>query len=295
VFVCPAFISSTEDILPLLDGRIFAAGLFTSSTSGERKRLALLSGSGAVDPNFDAGDSASSTVKSLSLVTPNKLYILGSFSSVQAVPQDGLSLIALQTAISPQATLIPMGEIVEGEPALLWISDVGENETILWFQHGKPIQTANGPFLRLETTSLFDSGSFSAVLANTASTVPGSHISVREFTFAQWAAHHRVSGAPSTDSDGDSKSDYEEYLARTDPKDPSSNFRAIVTTNGGQLRVAWPTAPGRRYLLKSSENLQAWTPEGSPILGDGNLWDFGIPPAQASGKMFFSVTVEKVD
>lgn len=295
-FTCPSFISSVEDILPLTDGRIFAAGSFNSSTSGERKRIALLSQTGAIDSGFDSGDSANSTVESLSVVTPNKLYFLGSFTSVQGVPQDGLALLTLQTAIPPQATLIPVGEIVEGQPASLWLSGVGENETIQWFQHGSSIQAANGSVLRLREASLFDSGDFSVVLGNAAgSTAPSSRIFVREFTFAQWAASHRLSGATATDSDNDSMSDYEEYLARTDPNDPSSAFRATAAAHNGQLRLLWATAPGRTYALKSSENLSDWTPEGAPVSGNGALFEATLPITQGAAKRFYSVTVEKLE
>jgi len=83
---------------------------------------------------------------------------------------------------------------------------------------------------------------------------------------------------PDGDLDGDGMTNYEEWLAGTDPLDPSSNLRISMVTEapGGDLQldedapltsreVAWYSVAGRSYRLETSTDLRDWTPVGEPV------------------------------
>ena len=62
-----------------------------------------------------------------------------------------------------------------------------------------------------------------------------------------------------TDFDDDGFLDWQEYVAGTDPKDPSSLLRMVsvlVTTNGYEAIVRWTSVTNRTYVLKKSANMR---------------------------------------
>jgi uncharacterized delta-60 repeat protein len=293
-FSCPSFISSTEDLLALLDGRIFAVGSFSSSTAGERKRVARLSYSGAVDQTFDSGDSANSTVNSLALITPSKLYLQGSFSSFQSLDRNGFCLITLQTPVPPQTTIIPLGDKKEGGWFSFMLQGCGEGELIQWSQDGEPIQSANGPTLDFDPLSMLNAGNYTVSVTNTAGTTsPAASLDVTELSFSEWAAASGLSGDVSADKDGDEQSDFDEYLSRTNPQDGSSSFRSGIEVEQDHIWISWPTFPGRRYTVRSSQDLIGWSNAYGPVLGNGYDHEVSFPMPASPSNSFFRVTVEK--
>lgn len=293
-FSCPSFISSTEDLLVLLDGRIFVVGSFSGSTTGTRKRVARLLYSGAVDQTFDSGESANLVVNSLALLTPNKLYLQGYFSSVQGLARNGFCLITLQTPVPPQTTIIPLGDMKESGRISLWLQGRGEGELIQWFQDGDPIQWANSPSLDFDPLTMFHTGNYAASVTNAGGTTsPAASLNVTEFSFSEWAVANGLSGNASADTDGDGQSDFDEYLSRTNPQDGSSSFRFGVDLAQDHIRISWTTFPGRRYSVKSSQDLVGWNDAYGPILGDGYDYEVSFPILEGPSKSFFKVTVEK--
>jgi hypothetical protein len=94
----------------------------------------------------------------------------------------------------------------------------------------------------------------------------------------------------SGDSDGDGKSDLDEYLADTNPFDGTDNLRITSFTPDialGEADLTWATWSARRvYAVKSSTDLQTWTTELSGLYTDNGTVVKGSPlPA----KMFFQV------
>ncbi len=293
-FTCPSFISSTEDLLALLDGRLFVVGSFSSSTAGTRKRVARLLSSGGVDQSFDSGDSANSTVNSLSLITPSKLYLQGSFSTVQSLARNGFCLITLQTPVPPQTTIIPLGDMKEGGRISFMLQNRGEGELIQWFQDGDPIQSANSPSLDFDPLSMFSAGNYTVSVTNAAGTTsPAASLDVTELSFLEWAAASGLSGNESADKDGDGQSDFDEYLSRTNPQDGSSSFRSGIELEQDHIRISWPTFPGRRYTVSSSQDLVGWSDAYGPVLGDGYDFEASFPMPASPSNSFFRVTVEK--
>ncbi len=68
-----------------------------------------------------------------------------------------------------------------------------------------------------------------------------------------------------TDKDGDGESNLDEYLANTNPSDPSSRFRIVrleeLPSNPGFKRVVWASSPGIVYHVEMSDTLLggSWT------------------------------------
>jgi uncharacterized delta-60 repeat protein len=293
-FSCPSFISSTEDLLALLDGRIFVVGSFSSSTAGDRKRVARLLYSGAVDQTFDSGESVNSTVNSLALITPSKLYLQGSFSAVQGLARNGFCLITLQTPVPSQTTIITLGDMNESGRLSLLLHGRGEGEAIQWFQDGDPIQMANSPSLVFDPLTMFNSGTYTASVTNMAGTTsPTASLEVAELSFSQWAVANGLSGNASADKDGDGQSDFDEYLSRTNPQDGSSSFHSTIELAQDLIWISWSTFPGRRYTVSSSQDLAGWSDSYGPVLGDGYDHEVSFPMPASPSHSFFKVTVEK--
>jgi hypothetical protein len=76
--------------------------------------------------------------------------------------------------------------------------------------------------------------------------------------FAQWS--QRVFGSlvsQTDDADGDGRSNYEEYLAGTDPQNPSSRLsvKTFAPLPGGGLTLTWETTQGKTYQVERSDSL----------------------------------------
>jgi hypothetical protein len=61
---------------------------------------------------------------------------------------------------------------------------------------------------------------------------------------------------PNLDADGDGQSNTNEFLAGTDPLDPSSSFLiTAIAQEGNDVRVTWTTVEGRDYVLQATPYL----------------------------------------
>jgi hypothetical protein len=76
-----------------------------------------------------------------------------------------------------------------------------------------------------------------------------------------WEAAHGLSGANSNDAtldkDGDGMKNRDEFIAGTDPEDPSSYLKVGQVTGNGPAQISFPAVAGRTYSVQYSDGLGA--------------------------------------
>ena len=75
--------------------------------------------------------------------------------------------------------------------------------------------------------------------------------------------------APNVDSDGDGASNWQEFLAGTDPRDPESVLKTRITNSPQGRRLSWNTVAGGVYQLQVTTDFQNWSSLGSPRFAVG--------------------------
>ncbi len=90
------------------------------------------------------------------------------------------------------------------------------------------------------------------------------------------------------DKDQDGQANYAEYIAGTDPGDPSSVFAVRKVTAGVEtLSLTWNSVPGRTYRIWASSDLVHWTSISEQITADGQTavteWSSPIGPKEIRG------------
>lgn len=91
--------------------------------------------------------------------------------------------------------------------------------------------------------------------------------------------HFGTSGARDVhgDSDGDGRSDYEEWLAGSDPMDRNDYLAQRFDASSmatGDFSINWNSVEDRFYRVKWSDDLSSWSPISSWMQGSGTLMDF---------------------
>lgn len=94
-------------------------------------------------------------------------------------------------------------------------------------------------------------------------------------------------GRSNVDSDGDGATDYEEFLAGTNPLDANSVLKSKVVVDSDQLRLNWNVQPGMVYQVQVSTNLTNWANLGPPRFAAGGLDSIIIDKVQ--GDSFYRV------
>jgi hypothetical protein len=91
-----------------------------------------------------------------------------------------------------------------------------------------------------------------------------------------------------SNADGDAWSDFEEFIAGTDPWDPASRF--AISAMSAEF-IAWQAVQGKTYRLLSTEDLtEAWGVEATGLQGDPpeSSYFFSTEPEQK----FFKIEIE---
>ncbi len=113
-----------------------------------------------------------------------------------------------------------------------------------------------------------------------------------------WEVRHSLDPYVSNtfvDTDGDQRSDLDEYEADSDPQDRGSYFRivSIVDTFGNQteMEIEWTSSPNRRYDVLTSPDAVIWTPARTAVEGQLGTTSVGIPVTQpGTSRLLFKVT-----
>ena len=96
------------------------------------------------------------------------------------------------------------------------------------------------------------------------------------------------------DTDGDSLNNLEEFLAGTDPLNPSSTFLVHPfgrNAVGGQITLSWSSVAGKRYQVLYSSNMINWTPfPDINILATGSEASVVVPDTLGGRTYFLRVT-----
>jgi hypothetical protein len=94
---------------------------------------------------------------------------------------------------------------------------------------------------------------------------------------------------PLADSDGDGTSNLMEYLAGTNPTDPSSKFQPTGTLDGLIYTMPIQTVQGRTYKVWVTKDLSSWTLHQT-YSGDGTQKVFSFDPTTISAGPLHSLT-----
>jgi hypothetical protein len=77
--------------------------------------------------------------------------------------------------------------------------------------------------------------------------------------------------SPSADSDRDGVSNYNEFLAGTDPADANSVLRVGLQSTAQGLFLNWNTQPGLIYQVQATTDMKTWTDVGTPRFAAGSV------------------------
>jgi hypothetical protein len=113
-----------------------------------------------------------------------------------------------------------------------------------------------------------------------------------------WESH--FFGAPvtydltTTDTDGDGLTDYEEFIAGTDPTRADSvlRFYPPQMLSSGELQLEWPTTSGRAYRVSKSVDAQAWTPCSDWLRANNSLMTLMLTPPPNNVPNLFRLEVK---
>jgi hypothetical protein len=87
---------------------------------------------------------------------------------------------------------------------------------------------------------------------------------------AYWGRDPAFWPGPHEDSDGDGATNLQEFLAGTNPVDPTSVLRLTLETSSQGVHLVWSSQPGSVYQVQIADALGQWTPVGGERLAAGS-------------------------
>ena len=99
--------------------------------------------------------------------------------------------------------------------------------------------------------------------------------------------------APTADPDGDGMNNLNEYLAGTDPKDPTSALRILqltIQSQPPQALLDWRSATNRSYIIETAADPEGpWNGFGAPIPGAGATTQVRIDSTASESQRFYRI------
>lgn len=113
-------------------------------------------------------------------------------------------------------------------------------------------------------------------------------------SYNEWSQRYfGLIASGSADPDGDGLTNYQEYLAGTDPTTPQSTFRvkSFVPVSGGGYTFTWDSIVGRTYTIERTADLQSWAVIGTSQAGTGAPLAFTDFPTGGARKLHYRIKV----
>jgi hypothetical protein len=103
-----------------------------------------------------------------------------------------------------------------------------------------------------------------------------------------------TSAERAADNDGDGFSNYDEFRAGTDPRDPASALRVSVAITQGTTRLQWPCVDGKTYRVYVSGELRTWREVADPtfVFPDAGICQWTDDGRDGGSMWFYRVAVE---
>ena len=155
------------------------------------------------------------------------------------------SHVASLTVLAPaRISAQPASQTVEfGDPVQFEVSATGSSPLrYQWVFNGVPIPNATNTIYRIELPVPASAGAYAAAVDNGAG--------------GEWSQSAALMVLTTRDSDHDGLTDYQEYLAGTDPRDPASLLTLEALPGAGEVRLRFQAAAGRSYSILHCESFQ---------------------------------------
>jgi hypothetical protein len=123
----------------------------------------------------------------------------------------------------------------------------------------------------------------------------------------EWEAQHGLLTSvddSGSDYDGDQMTALEEFIAGTDPTDPSSHLNLFIEMLEDAMRISFDTNPSRTYELRVTQDFSTYHSYAT-ITGDGQTYELILDPFSdvslqgfnfdQDNKFFFRLVVRKID
>jgi hypothetical protein len=115
-------------------------------------------------------------------------------------------------------------------------------------------------------------------------------------TFRSWLQGYGLPGDGSADyldSDGDGMNNWQEYIAGTDPDDPSSLLQIVSGPSASSQDITWLSVPNRTYTIQRSTDLRSFSVLQANLPGQYGTTTFTDTSMTGSRQFFYRILVEQ--